>query len=121
MKSPSRKLHILFGCGGDRDTTKRPEMGRIAEHYSDLLWITPDNPRSESIADINAEILTGLSTDQFCIFDDRGKGLQKAISQLESSDILVVLGKGRENGQEIDGQTHPYSDIEIIEKAVHAN
>lgn len=121
MKSSSGQLHVLFGCGGDRDTTKRPEMGRIAEHYSDLLWITPDNPRSESIADINAEILNGLSTDQFCIFDDRGKGLQKAISQLESSDILVVLGKGRENGQEIDGQTHPYSDIEIIEKAVHAN
>lgn len=121
MKSASGELHVLFGCGGDRDATKRPEMGRIAEKYSDCLWITPDNPRSESVADINAEILTGLSSDQHHIYDDRGEGLKAAISQLGSADILVVLGKGRENGQEIDGEIHPYSDIEIIEEAIHAH
>ncbi len=121
MKSDSGKLYVLFGCGGDRDASKRPEMGRIAEQYSDYLWITPDNPRSESVSDINAEILSGLRTDQFCIVDDRGEGLNKAISQLGSSDILVVLGKGRENGQEINGEILPYSDIEIIEAVSHAN
>jgi len=121
MKLKSGKLHVLFGCGGDRDATKRPEMGRIAEQFSDFLWITPDNPRSETVEDINAEILNGLTTNQYRIFDDRGTGLRKAISQLESSDILVVLGKGREDGQEINGQIHPYSDIEIIEEATNAN
>lgn len=121
MKLKSGKIYVLFGCGGDRDATKRPEMGRIAEQFSDFLWITPDNPRSETVEDINAEILNGLTTNQYRIFDDRGTGLRKAISQLESSDILVVLGKGREDGQEINGQIHPYSDIEIIEEATNAN
>ena len=121
MKKPNANILVLFGCGGDRDATKRPEMGRISEKYADQLFITPDNPRSENLDDINNEIVSGLSEDKHQLFYDRSIALKEAMASLNQNDTLVVLGKGRENYQEIEGVKHPYSDIEIIEEFIHAN
>ena len=112
---------FFFGCGGDRDHEKRPVMGRIAENYSDKMWIVPDNPRTEKINDINNQIVKGLNKNTFQLYKDRGKALRKALVELSNGDILVVLGKGREDYQEINGKKINYSDIEIIKGFVTAN
>lgn len=121
MKKSDGSMFVLFGCGGDRDATKRPEMGRIAEKYSEKLFITPDNPRSEDLEEINNEILGGLTESKCRLYADRGIALKEVIAELNQDDILVVLGKGRENYQEIKGEKYPYSDIEIIEGIIHAD
>jgi UDP-N-acetylmuramoyl-L-alanyl-D-glutamate--2,6-diaminopimelate ligase len=121
MKNSNGRINILFGCGGDRDATKRPEMGRIAEKYGDQLYITPDNPRTEDLADINAQICEGLSENKFQIYEDRAIGLTEAILELKTGDILVVLGKGRESYQEVMDEKLPYSDLEIIESFINAD
>ena len=121
MKNPSGRINILFGCGGDRDATKRPEMGHIAEKYGDQLYITPDNPRTEDLANINAQICDGLSENKHQIYKDRAIALTEAILELKAEDILVVLGKGREDYQEVMGEKLPYSDLEIIERFINAD
>ncbi len=121
IKMEKSKLYVLFGCGGDRDKDKRSEMGLIAEKYSNKMWITPDNPRTENILDINNDIIRKIKKNDFETFTDRGKALQLAINNLTEGDILVVLGKGRENYQEIDGKKVFYSDIEIIQGFINAN
>ena len=121
MKQKHSKVNVFFGCGGDRDREKRPLMGKIAENYSDKMWIVPDNPRTEKINDINNEIIKDLKGTNFQFFKDRGKALRMAIGELSSKDILVVLGKGREDYQEINGKKINYSDIEIIEGFLDAN
>ncbi|MFQ6677246.1 MAG: UDP-N-acetylmuramoyl-L-alanyl-D-glutamate--2,6-diaminopimelate ligase [Fidelibacterota bacterium] len=110
------KMIVLFGCGGNRDASNRPLMGRLVEQYAAFFYITPDNPRYENQDDIVKDISTGLSSNRYEIVNNRGIALRKALSQLEENDVLVVLGKGRETYQEIEGVRHPYSDIEIIEK-----
>ena len=96
-------------------------MGRIAEKYGDQLYITPDNPRTEDLADINAQICDGLSENKFQIYEDRAIGLTEAILELKTGDILVVLGKGRESYQEVMDEKLPYSDLEIIERFINAD
>ena len=91
-------------------------MGKIAADFAEKLWITPDNPRFENIDEINLEITKGLNANKYEIFNDREFGLKKAISKMKSNDTLVVLGKGREDYQDIKGKKIEYSDIEIIEK-----
>ena len=118
IKLEKSKIHVLFGCGGDRDREKRSKMGQIAERYSDKMWITPDNPRSENILDINNEIIKNIKTKNFEIINNRGKALRLAIKSLMKDDILVVLGKGREDFQEVKGEKIDYSDIKIIESFV---
>ncbi len=115
IKLEESKIHVLFGCGGDRDRGKRSKMGQIAERFSDKMWIAPDNPRSENILDINNEIIKNIKTKNFEIFNDREKALRLAIKSLIKDDILVVLGKGREDFQEIKGEKINYSDYKIIE------
>ncbi|OUX21100.1 MAG: UDP-N-acetylmuramoyl-L-alanyl-D-glutamate--2,6-diaminopimelate ligase [bacterium TMED250] len=111
-----KKVYVLFGCGGNRDNSKRNKMGKIAADFAEKLWITPDNPRFENIDEINLEITKGLNANKYEIFNDREFGLKKAISKMKSNDTLVVLGKGREDYQDIKGKKIEYSDIEIIEK-----
>lgn len=110
------KLITVFGCGGNRDASNRPLMGRLVEQFSNHFYITPDNPRYEKQDDIVNDIVKGLSTDHYDVINDRGVALKQALVSLNSNDVLVVLGKGRENYQEIDGIRQPYSDIDIVEE-----
>jgi UDP-N-acetylmuramyl-tripeptide synthetase len=91
------KLHALFGCGGDRDTKKRPIMGRIAEELADCVWVTDDNPRTEDPDTIRREILSG--TTRASDAGPRHEALELALSALRSGDVLAVAGKGHEDYQ----------------------
>jgi UDP-N-acetylmuramoyl-L-alanyl-D-glutamate--2,6-diaminopimelate ligase len=113
------KLIVVFGCGGDRDRTKRPKMGAIAKQQADAVIVTDDNPRSEAPAAIRAEILAGAvgATE----IGDRAEAIQKAVAMLNAGDALLIAGKGHETGQIIKGVVHPFSDqavaIAALEKA----
>ena len=115
------KINILFGCGGNRDKTKRAVMGSIADKYSDYLWITPDNPRFENIDIINNQIIYGIKSNHYKSYNDREKGLKDALSSLKNDDILVVLGKGREDYQLIENEKIFHSDYEIIMEYINEN
>lgn len=108
------KLHILFGCGGDRDKTKRPIMGKIAQDLADFVYVADDNPRTENPNTIRQEIMQGCPNA--LNLGDREKAIAYAINQLEKGDILLVAGKGHETGQYINGQILPFNDQEVVEK-----
>ncbi len=91
------KLHVLFGCGGDRDPGKRPIMGRIAEEHSDCVWVTDDNPRTEDPDVIRKQVLSGAAAATNA--GPRREALQRALSDLRRGDVLVVAGKGHEDYQ----------------------
>jgi len=109
------RLVVLFGCGGNRDASNRPTMGRLVEQFANYFYITTDNPRYEDPENIVTDIVSGLFTQKYEIVMSRQNALEKALNRLTKNDVLVVLGKGRESYQEIKGIRHPYSDIEIIE------
>jgi len=113
-----RKLICLFGCGGDRDKTKRPEMAEISERIADLVVLTSDNPRTEEPESILDDIEKGFKDKSKIIREiDRKKAIQVAISKLQAGDILVVCGKGHENYQIIGKEKFHFDDGEEIEKA----
>ena len=107
-------LHIVFGCGGDRDKTKRAQMAASAERFGYYCYVTPDNPRTEELTEITADIVSGFCANEYAVFDERGAGLRQALDRAAENDVVVVLGKGREDYQEINGKKIPYSDLEII-------
>jgi len=105
------QLWCVFGCGGDRDATKRPIMGRIAERYADHVMVTSDNPRSENAEKIIAEILSGFENSSCAhVNPDRATAILQAVRQAKAQDIVLVAGKGHEETQEIAGKKHPFSD-----------
>jgi len=104
----TRKLHLVFGCGGDRDRGKRPLMGAIAARLADDLIVTDDNPRSEDAAAIRREILSAAPGARE--IGDRREAIRTAVASLLQGDVLVIAGKGHETGQYINGVTHPFSD-----------
>ncbi|ENG9387794.1 UDP-N-acetylmuramoyl-L-alanyl-D-glutamate--2,6-diaminopimelate ligase, partial [Campylobacter coli] len=107
----NKKLIVVFGAGGDRDKTKRPLMGKIVEHFAKIAIITSDNPRSEEPKDIMNEILSGFQNpDKALMIEDRKEAINKALKLKEKDDLVVILGKGDENTQEIKGIKHPFSD-----------
>ncbi|THD70059.1 UDP-N-acetylmuramoyl-L-alanyl-D-glutamate--2,6-diaminopimelate ligase [Phenylobacterium sp.] len=103
------KLIVVFGAGGDRDRTKRPLMGRIAADLADVAIVTDDNPRSENPAAIRAEILTGARGAKE--IGDRREAIRAAAALLGEGDILVVAGKGHEQGQIVGDVVHPFDDV----------
>ncbi|WP_262694885.1 UDP-N-acetylmuramoyl-L-alanyl-D-glutamate--2,6-diaminopimelate ligase [Kordiimonas aquimaris] len=108
----SRKLHVVFGCGGDRDQGKRPEMGEIAAKLADYIYVTDDNPRTEDAAVIRSQIIE--SCPDALEIADRRSAIEAAIEAAQAGDIIIVAGKGHETGQSIGNQVIEYSDIETV-------
>jgi UDP-N-acetylmuramoyl-L-alanyl-D-glutamate--2,6-diaminopimelate ligase len=106
-----RRLTCVFGCGGDRDRSKRPLMGAIAGRLADDIILTNDNPRSEDPADIAAAIRSGIpATVSTAFIPDRAEAIDLALSRAAAGDIVLVAGKGHESTQEVAGEHHPFSD-----------
>lgn len=110
------KIITIVGCGGDRDASKRPIMGRIACQKSDLVIITNDNPRTEDPQAIINDILTGIDRDNNVVIPDRKEAIAYGMSQLKDNDILMILGKGHEDYQILGTQKIHFSDQEEVEK-----
>ena len=115
--APARLL-CVFGCGGDRDTGKRPQMGRIATSLGDLTVITSDNPRSEDPEAIIDQIRTGAVGDSYIIQPDRRRAIFMAVQRCQPGDILVIAGKGHETYQIIGDQRVPFDDGEVAREAI---
>jgi len=104
------RLYVIFGCGGDRDSGKRPLMGAAAAKHADAVIVTDDNPRSEDPAAIRREALAGCSGGRE--IGDRAEAIHAGIAALQAGDMLVIAGKGHETGQTIGDRTRPFSDRE---------
>ena len=106
----------LFGCGGDRDRTKRPLMGAAAAEYADFVVVTTDNPRTEKPADIIADILPGLSGTKtpYVVVEDRVEAIHYCMDHAQAGDVIVLCGKGHETYQEIDHVKHHMDEREIV-------
>lgn len=112
----NRNIITIFGCGGERDTTKRPEMARIAEEFSSYVIVTDDNPRNENAEIIRSEILKGFSKNFNNILEvsDRKTAILTGISMLDENSILLIAGKGIEEYQIIENNKIPYSDYASV-------
>jgi UDP-N-acetylmuramoyl-L-alanyl-D-glutamate--2,6-diaminopimelate ligase len=113
------KLWCVFGCGGERDRGKRPEMGRIAERLADVVILTDDNPRHESPEQIINDIRAGMRTTPE-IIRDRRAAIATAINEAGVKDIILVAGKGHEDYQQIGDQREPYSDRQTVRSLLEA-
>lgn len=116
LKKPDSKLIAVFGCGGDRDPSKRPKMGEIAERLADEVFVTSDNPRTENPQEIIANILTGIRRMRHVeVEPDRAAAIRLAIQRATEKDIVVVAGKGHENYQLVMNQVFPFDDkVEVL-------
>lgn len=115
------KLWCVFGCGGDRDSGKRPLMGRLAERLADHVVVTSDNPRNEDPQKIIDEIVAGFNqADHAIVIEDRAAAIAWAIANAGATDAVLVAGKGHENYQEIAGQRVSFSDLAIAAAAASA-
>lgn len=113
------QLITLFGCGGNRDKGKRPVMGGIAQKLSDITIITDDNPRLEVASEIHKDIMAGCTpNDNLYVMENRRLALEKAIGMLKDGDVLLVAGKGHEEGQTIGTVKHPFKDAIVIKEIV---
>jgi UDP-N-acetylmuramoyl-L-alanyl-D-glutamate--2,6-diaminopimelate ligase len=109
-------VYTVFGCGGNRDKSKRPVMGRIASDMSKKIFITSDNPRNENPLEIINDIKVGINKNNYEIIENREEAIKKAISETEENAVILIAGKGHENYQEIKGVRNHFSDREIAEK-----
>lgn len=110
------KLVVLFGCGGDRDFEKRPEMARVAEEFADFVIVTSDNPRSEDPMEIIEQVKKGFAKDDYLVEVDRKKAIQKGIDLLESGDMMLIAGKGHEKKQIFHGKSVDFDDISVAKE-----
>lgn len=110
------RLLVVLGCGGDRDTAKRPLMGAEAARRADLLVITDDNPRSEDPAAIRAAMRTGAAAGSATVVEiaDRAAAIAHAVAQARPGDAVIVAGKGHETTQEVHGVKHPFVDADVL-------
>ena len=105
------RIIVVFGAGGDRDKGKRPLMGRVASKLADIVIITSDNPRNEPPEDIIEEITLGIESGDYNVIVDRGEAIEHAINIAEKGDTVLILGKGHEEYQEIEGKRIYFSDL----------
>jgi UDP-N-acetylmuramoyl-L-alanyl-D-glutamate--2,6-diaminopimelate ligase len=111
------RVIVVFGAGGDRDRGKRPLMGRVAANLADVTIVTSDNPRSEEPIRIIEDVLQGAGLDVE-VDPDRRTAVERAISVAEPGDVVVIAGKGHEQGQEVAGVVHPFDDREVAREAI---
>ena len=104
------RLIVVFGCGGERDRTKRPAMGAIAAHGADYAVVTSDNPRSEDPMAIIAEIEKGMEGGHYLVIPDRREAIRAALAEARKGDTVVIAGKGHETYQTIGMESHPFDD-----------
>ena len=110
------RVLTLIGCGGDRDKKKRPLIGKIATKYSDYVYFTSDNPRTEDPNDIINDMISKVEKNNYEVIIEREDAIKKGISELKKDDILLVLGKGHEEYQIIGKEKFPFNDTEIVKK-----
>ena len=111
------RVLCVFGCGGDRDREKRPLMGRVASELAEVAVVTSDNPRSEDPAAIIAEVVAGAA-GEVVVEPDRRRAIELAVEAAEPGDVVLVAGKGHEQGQEIGGVVLPFDDREVAREAL---
>ena len=115
------RVVVVVGAGGDRDSRKRADMGRVAAEHADVVVVTDDNPRSEDPAAIRAAVVTG-ATDAGAAavleVPDRRDAIGVAVAGAEPGDVVLVLGKGHEQGQEVAGRVHPFDDRVVLSEAL---
>ena len=114
------RLIAVFGCGGDRDKTKRPIMGSIAEHFADFVIVTSDNPRSEDPRAIIDDILEGMrdSRTPYKVIENRIEAIKYAVSIAQPGDIIVLAGKGHETYQILKNGTIHLDEREVVAEAL---
>jgi UDP-N-acetylmuramoyl-L-alanyl-D-glutamate--2,6-diaminopimelate ligase len=118
-KVTAGRLIVLFGCGGDRDRTKRPRMARVAQELADAVVVTSDNPRTEEAQSIIDEVLTGFSgaaAGKVTVEPDRRAAIGLAISMAGKGDLVLLAGKGHENYQIIGKTKHHFDDVEVAKE-----
>jgi len=110
-----RDISVVFGAGGNRDKQKRPRMGAVAGRYANKIYVTSDNPRDEVPEQILEDILLGLhGKDNVTACPDRRLAIKLALEALEENEILLILGKGDEDYQEIKGVKHSFDDRAVV-------
>ncbi|QHT63857.1 UDP-N-acetylmuramoyl-L-alanyl-D-glutamate--2,6-diaminopimelate ligase [Paenibacillus lycopersici] len=119
------RVICVFGCGGDRDRTKRPLMGAISGHYADYSFVTSDNPRTEDplriLADVEAGLLRdGVPRDRYELLADRRAAIQKAVEMASRDDVVLIAGKGHETYQDIQGVKTDFDDREVAKEAIRS-
>ena len=116
------RVHVVFGCGGDRDSGKRPLMGGVAAQYSDNVMVTSDNPRSEDPLDIIKQILEGIPASATCIVNsnsDRRAAISDALQSAHVGDIVIVAGKGHETTQEFAHHREEFDDVAVVRELLN--
>ncbi|MBA4697160.1 MAG: UDP-N-acetylmuramoyl-L-alanyl-D-glutamate--2,6-diaminopimelate ligase [Legionella sp.] len=110
------RLLVVFGCGGNRDTEKRPQMGEIASRYADQIILTNDNPRRENPREILNAISKGIPSSFKCLdrIEDRKQAITQSISLMSKQDVLLIAGKGHEDYQEVGAERYAFSDQEVV-------
>ena len=113
------RLHVVFGCGGDRDAGKRPQMGAIAAQLADAVIVTDDNPRTESPQAIVADIVAGLPAGGRAeVVHDRAAAIRAALAAARPGDVVLVAGKGHEDYQIVGSERRPFSDQAVVRQAL---
>jgi UDP-N-acetylmuramoyl-L-alanyl-D-glutamate--2,6-diaminopimelate ligase len=112
------RIIVLFGCGGERDKTKRPKMGKVVSELADFAIITNDNPRSEEPRDIIEDIKRGITKDNYCAIPDRWEAIKKSLSLARAGDMVLIAGKGHEQYQIIKDEMIHFEDEEAVRKCL---
>jgi UDP-N-acetylmuramoyl-L-alanyl-D-glutamate--2,6-diaminopimelate ligase len=118
-ETASHRLVVVFGCGGDRDRGKRPQMGEIAARYADYTYVTSDNPRTEDPNAIIEEILPGIGSAPHTAQSDRRAAIEEAIRSASAGDVVLIAGKGHEAYQIVGTEVLPFDDLTIAREALH--
>ena len=114
------RVITVFGCGGNRDSSKRPKMGKIAEDLSDIVVVTSDNPRCEVPGDIIKDILAGMEKDNHIVVENRKDAIRKAMEIAQEKDIIILAGKGHETYQEIEHVKYDFDERAVVKEILSA-